>query len=183
MSGQNNKKAHLSTMLGQRSKTRKHTWDNVKAKIRQGNFTLEKCTCNWTLIIIISTIIIVIFRPAAFLFFLFFQNHLSVVKQHSMQKLFKIPHCHFSQDWFKSTQPCIELFTCLCIECLFIIWLHMFIITQNYKIWCGTIQGWRIAPCSAQIICDLMIDIMVCINNELTGLWPSLPAVISNTMA
>ena len=106
-----------------------------------------------------------------------------MIKKHNMYKPIKVFSSHSLHNRFKSTQPCIELLTCLCIECPFIIWLPTFIIVQNYKIWCRTIQGCRIAPWSAQKICDSVVDVMVCINNESACLWPSLPAARSNAMA
>jgi len=65
----------------------------------------------------------------------------------------------------------------------FFSWVPMFIVVQNYKIWCRTIQRCRISPWSTQIICGSVVDVMVCINNESACLWPSLPAARSNAMA
>ena len=93
------------------------------------------------------------FCPSCFLN-LFLDNIFAVIKQHGMQKPIEILRSHSLKNSLKSTQPCIELLTCLCIECPFIIWLPTFIIVQNYKIWCRTIR--RIAIFLTYIICCSM---------------------------
>src|SRR5271168_3331293 len=78
------------------------------------------------------------FCPSCFLN-LFLDNIFAVIKQHGMQKPIEILRSHSLKNSLKSTQPCIELLTCLSIECPLLICSSIRTSCHYNQVWCRPI--------------------------------------------
>ena len=129
--------------------------------------------------IIILRVTIVILTPG--LAILLFNYMSGMIKKHCMQKPVEIALSHSFENVFKPSQPCIKLFTCLCIECPFIIAVSFLVYVHNHQIRCRAIKWCWIAPFSAQIIQYSVVDVMVRVHYKVGSTGPCCsPASICN---
>ena len=119
----------------------------------------------------------------------------SVKEQQSMEAPVKVPLCHFVKDRLETPNPCIQLLTCLIkssimsticysitrttsylsVKCMFIVRLAICIICHSDKVGCRPIQWFWVAPFVTEIISCSMVNVMICIHNEPSGLPPREP--------
>jgi hypothetical protein len=97
-----------------------------------------------------------------------------VIKQHCMQKPIKVARCHLFKNKPKCTNPSIQLFTCLIIECSLIKDMTLAIGLSSHQIWCRPIQWGRITLLATKIIISTMINIMITVHNRLSCFFPYL---------
>src|ERR1700678_4175659 len=124
--------------------------------------------CVYSLFIIPPTIFIIIiqlcsFCPSCFLN-LFLDNIFAVIKQHGMQKPIEILRSHSLKNSLKSTQPCIELLTCLSIECPLLICSSISTSCHYNQVWCRPICRGCITPSSTKSVSFAMILIMITVH-------------------
>jgi len=135
-------------------------------------------------IITITTIIIIqlhCFSLSCFIF-LSLDNIPCMVKKHCMYKPVKIWRGHPLKNRLKPTQPCIELLTCLSVECTFLISGSIRCYCCYNQIWSRPICGSWITPSATKSVCFLVISIMITVNYKSSCLWPGVPLTLSNNM-